>query len=39
VWIAHGEVAGGGTIRFELSHQPANWAKGVPPPSPMESRP
>jgi len=34
-WIAHDEIAWGGTIRFELSDKPADWGRKTAPPSPL----
>jgi len=36
-WIRHGEIAGGGTIRYELSDKPAGWGEDSPPPSPLSA--
>ena len=37
-WVTHGEIAGGGTIHFELSAVPTGWGEDTPPPSPMENK-
>jgi putative alpha-1,2-mannosidase len=30
-WLRHREIAGGATLRFELSAQPMSWAASEPP--------
>ena len=32
-WLRHGEIAGGGTLRFEMTAAPTDWGTSEPPPS------
>lgn len=34
-WLRHAEIAGGATLRFELSAEPTRWGRNNPPPSPL----
>ncbi len=34
-WLRHGEIVGGGTLRFTLSDRPGDWGQSRRPPSPL----
>ncbi len=40
-WLQHGEIAGGGTLRFEMGSTPSNWGASEPldPFDPMRTQP